>query len=378
MLAVVAACGKDTVGPYPSVVFITQPSTAIAGEPIEPAVEVMVRGAFGRALGGTVTLALDPNPCGWHLVGALTAQVIDTTARFEDLALDMVGRGYTLRASFNGASAMSAPFDVHSGIVTEPLALENVLCLEIDLHGDGESLTYVPEDDSFWIADDNRETIHEVDRQTGSYGLQITMDTILAALPDAGQCDDGDGDPNTACSYVDNFELLAYDPAGLSLYVINTVDTPSDGAAIFRLTKGGCAGCFTPENWQPLPVGPSYRSIVVADGQMYLALSDRIYAYDYDTNQVASVDANGDSLPPAYATPSQVAGLSFDGTFMWILTRSRILYQVEWDTRTEVQSHELDAFGFSLPRGLEIVRDTIYVLEGDAPNPIYVLSQRQP
>jgi hypothetical protein len=167
MLAVVAACGKDTVGPYPSVVFITQPSTAIAGEPIEPAVEVMVRGAFGRALGGTVTLALDPNPCGWHLVGALTAQVIDTTARFEDLALDMVGRGYTLRASFNGASAMSAPFDVHSGIVTEPLALENVLCLEIDLHGDGESPTYVPEDDSFWIADDNRETIHEVDRQTG-------------------------------------------------------------------------------------------------------------------------------------------------------------------------------------------------------------------
>jgi hypothetical protein len=350
----------------------------IAGQPIQPAVEVMVRGPFGHPLGGTVTLALDPNPCEWHLAGTLTVEIIDSTARFGDLTLAIVGQGYTLRASSNGASAMSEPFDVESGVTTGPLRLENVLCLEIGLLGDGESLTYVHQDDSFWIADDNRETIHEVDRRTGVYGRQVTIDTILVALPEAGQCDDGDGDPNTACSYVDNFELLAYDPVGLSLYVINTVDVPTDGAAIFRLKKEACAGCFTPESWQPLPVGPSYRSIVVADGQMYLAVRDRIYPYDYDTNQVATVDVNGDSLPPAYATPSQVAGLSFDGTFMWILTRSRILYQVEWGTRTEVQSHDLDAFGFSLPRGVETVRDTIYVLEGEVPNPIYVLSQRQP
>jgi hypothetical protein len=378
LLAAVAACGKDTVGPYASVEFITQPSMAIASEPIQPAVEVMVRGALGRPLSGTVTLALDPNPCGWSLAGTLTAEVIDSTARFGDLALDKVGHGYTLRASSRGASAVSEPFDVHSGIVTGPLALENVLCLEIDLHGDGESLTHVPEDDSFWIADDNREMIHEVDRGSGTYGLQITMDTILAALPDAVQCDDGDGDPNTTCSYVDNFELLTYDPAGRSMYVVNTVDGPTDAAAIFRLTKEACAGCFRPESWQPLPVGPSYRSIIVADGQMYLALGDRIYPYDYDTNRLATVDTNGDSLPPAYVTPRQVAGLRFDGTHMWILTRGRTLYQVEWATRNEIGSHELDPFGVSLPRGVQIVRDTIYVLEGDAPNPIYVLSQRQP
>ena len=79
-------------------------------------------------------------------------------------------------------------------------------------------------------------------------------------------------------------------------------------------------------------------------GQLYLALGDRIYTYDYDTNEVATVDEDGDSLPPTYSTSSSVVALSFDGTFMWILTRSRVLYQVEWATRTELQSYELDAF----------------------------------
>jgi hypothetical protein len=267
---------------------------------------------------------------------------------------------------------------VRSGILTEPLVLETVLCSTRNPQGDGESLTYVPEDDSFWIADDNRDSFYEVDRRTGAYGAQVTLDTILAALPDAGQCDDGDGDPNTVCSYVDNFELLAYDPAERSMYAINTVDMPDDRPAIFRLAKGACAGCFTPESWQPLLVGPSYKSIIVVAGQVYVALSGRLYPYDYDTNQLATVDANGDSLPPAYATSSPVLGLSFDGTFLWILTHSRVLHEVEWATRTERRSFDLDAFGFSLPRGLEVVRDTIYIIEGDAPNLIYVLSQRQP
>lgn len=379
VLAVVAACGtRETAGPDRTVIFIAQPSTVIAGEPIEPPVEVTVRDASGQPLAETVTLELDPNPCEWHLAGTLTAQVIDGTARFAGLALDKVGQAYTLRASSDGATAMSEPFDVHSGIVSEPVVLENVLCLKPNPQGDGESLTYVPEDDRFWIADDTQESIYEVDRRTGAYSSQITLDSVLEALPEAGHCDDGDGDPNTTCSYVSEFELLAYDPAGQMLYVVNSVNTSTDRPAIFRLAKGTCAGCFTPESWQPLPVGPSYRSVIVVAGQIYLALVNDIYPYDYDTNQLATVDEDGDSLPPTYSTPSSVVALSFDGTFMWILTRNRTVHQVEWATLTELQRYELDVYGFSLPRGLEVVRDTIYVLEGDAPNPIYVLSQRQP
>ena len=377
-LAVAVGCGGDSTGPGPgpSLVFITQPGEAIAGEPIDPAVEVMVRSASGRPLGGTVTLTLDNNPCGFQFSGSLTAEVSDTTAVFADLTVGQVGKGFALRASSNGASALSEPFDVRSGVVTELLTLENAVCLEVEFHGDGESLSYVPEDNSFLIADDNRELIYEVDPKTGQHGSEIMLGAILEALPDAGQCDDGDGDPNTVCSYVDNFELLEYDPAERYLYVVNTVDAPTDRPAVFRLAKGSCAGCFIPESWQPLPIGPSYRSVIVAAGQMYMALTASIYPYDYATNQLANVDAIGDPLPPTYATSSSVAGLSFDGTYMWILTRSRVLYQVEWATRTEYRMFDLDAFGFSLPRGAEVVRDTIYVVEGDLPNLIYVLTQR--
>ncbi|MGD8867485.1 MAG: hypothetical protein PVI01_07635 [Gemmatimonadales bacterium] len=380
-VVLLASCREDSSGPdrISSVAFVRQPSGAIAGEAIEPPVEVMLRSALGRPLMGTVTVSLDPNPCSWQLSGTLTAEVSDTTAVFGDLALDKVGRGYALRASADGVSALSAPFDVSSGVVGAPVILENVLCTKPNPQGDGESLTYVPEDDNFWIADDNNNAIYEVDRRTGTYRSQITLETILDVLPDAGQCDDEDDDPNTHCSYVNEIELLAYDPDGRSLYLVNTVNTPGiDRPAIFRLRKEACTGCFAPESWQPLPTEPSYWSIFAVEGELYLAIGKCIYAYDYDTNRLATVDADGDSLPPAYETSSSILALSFDGTFMWILTHSRLLYQVSWATRTERRSYELDGFGFSLPRGMEVVNDTIYVLEGDVPNPIYVLSQRQP
>lgn len=378
LAAAVAGCGQDPAapGPGPSVVFLTQPTTAIAGQVIQPPVAVTVRGASNPA---TVTVTLDPNPCGWLLAGSLAAQVVETVARFPDLSLDKVGLGFTLRASSGQVSAVSAPFDVRSDIVTEAVVLENVLCLKPNPQSDGESLAYVPEDDTFWIADDDRRSIYEVERLTGAYRSEIALSTILEALPDAGQCDDGDGDPTTVCSYVEEFELLAYDPDGGALYVVNTVNTsPPDRPAIFRLTKGACAGCFTPESWQPLDVGPLYSSLVVVEGELFLALRNRLYAYDYATNRPATVDTNGDSLPPAYEAPNRMMALSFDGTFMWILTSQRVLYQVEWATRTQRGTSDLGAFNFADPRGLEIVRDTIYVLESEAPNPIYVLSQRQP
>lgn len=377
-VAAVVACGGDAAGPGSSVEFVTQPSTTIAGRAVEPAVEVTVRDAFGRPLEATVTLELDPNPCNWQLGGTLTAKVSDETARFEDLIPYVVGQGYTLRASSEGASATSVPFDVRSHIVTESVYLENVLCARPNVGGDGESLAYVPVDDSFWLADDNRNTLSEVDRLTGAMGAEIRRALILGALPDVRACDDGDGDPETTCSYVNQFEQLAYDEIGQALLVLNTVDSPADRPAIFRLTRGTCAGCFTPESWQPLPPESSYSGISVVGGQIYLALSRRIYAYDYDSNELVTLDANGNSLRPAYVTPRPVVEMSYDGEFMWILTNDGVLRQVDWSTLTESRTYELDPFDFSLPRGVEVVRDTIYILEGDSPNPIYVLTQHRP
>lgn len=367
---------KDSVGPN-TIAFTVQPSGGLTGEQIMPPVEVSVRDAFGDPLSGTVTITLDPNPCGWALGGTRTANLNGGTARFDDLSLDKIGRGYTLRASSGPLNAMSRLFDVVSPITNEPIIHDNLLCTKPNAQTDGESLTWVPEDDAFWIANDNKVGIYQVDRRTGATLSAIGRNEFIAALPDAAICDDGDGDPNTTCSYTNEFEQVAYDPGARILYVVNTVNTTTaDRPAIFRLAKGACAGCFTIQDWQPLPMGPTYGALVLADGSILVAHRNRLYGYDWASNTVATVDASGDSLPPLYATPTDIAAVGFDGTAMWILTQRRLLHKVQWSTKTLLVQYDLGPFSISTPKGLETIRDTIYVLEGDVPNPINVFTIR--
>ena len=373
-MAALTGCG-DTVGPS-TIAFSTQPVNSLAGEEISPAVEVTVRDAFGDPVGGAVAIALDPNPCNWRLSGTLVAELVGGVARFADLSLDKIGRGYTLRSSIGSLSAVSRPFAVTSPIANHPLVHDNVLCTKPNTQGDGESLTLVPEDDAFWIGDDNRDGIYQVDRGTGATLSAIGRSDFLTALPDAGVCDDGDGNPNTTCSYVNEFEQVAYDPVGKLLYVVNTVNTSADRPAIFRLRKETCAGCFTIEDWQPLPLGPTYGTLGTADGVLLVSLGNGVYAYDYETNQLENEDEDGNPLPPLYSTPSAIVGLGYDGSSMWILTQQRQVYEVRWATKTQLAQYDLGPFSVATPRGIETISDTIYVLEGDVPNPINVFTIR--
>ena len=373
-LAPLTGCG-DTVGPS-SITFSTQPANSLAGEQISPAVEVTVRDALGDPVAGTVAIALDPNPCNWRLSGTLVAELVGGVARFADLSLDKIGRGYTLRTSLGSLSAVSRPFAITSPITNHPLVHDDVLCTKPNMQADGESLTWVPEDDAFWIGDDNRDGIYQVDRGTGATLSAIGRSDFLTALPDAGVCDDGDGNPNTTCSYINEFEQVAYDPIGGLLYVMNTINTSADRPAIFRLRKGTCTGCFTIEAWQPLPLGPSYGTLGTADGDLLISIGNGIYVYDYETNQVPNEDEDGSPLPPLYSTPSVIVGLGYDGSSMWILTQQRLVYEVRWATKTQLAQYDLGPFSLATPRGIETISDTIYVLEGDVPNPINVFTIR--
>jgi len=375
LVALALVCCRDSVGPD-TIAFTVQPAGGVTGEQIMPPVEVSVRNAFGDPLSGTVTLTLDPNPCGWVLGGRRAVDLNGGTARFDDLSLDKIGRGYTLRASSGPLTVMSRPFNVASPITNQPLIHDNLLCTKPNNQTDAESLTWVPEDDAFWVANDNRVGIYEVDRRTGKTLSSIGLNEFIAALPDANICDDGDGNPATTCSYVNEFEQVAYDPIAKILYVVNTVNTSTDRPAIFRLAKDACAGCFTIQDWQPLPVGPGYGSLGTADGNIIIAHRNRLYGYDYATNRVATVDASGDSLPPLYATPTDIVALGYDGSAMWILTQRRLLHKVLWSTKALLALYDLGPFSISTPKGLETIRDTIYVLEGDVPNPINIFTIR--
>jgi len=97
--------------------FTTDPARALAGDTIEPPVQVAVQDQFGNTVlpaSDIVTLqvGVTPEPAA-KLVGTLEVAAVNGVAVFPDLAIDSAGIGYTVRASSPKATgAESKPFDV--------------------------------------------------------------------------------------------------------------------------------------------------------------------------------------------------------------------------------------------------------------------------
>lgn len=387
-LALVLAAGLSHLGtacqepaaPEVHLAFLSVPTGGVAGQPLSP-IAVSVRDPAGRPLSGTVSLALHDNHCLAALSGTLAADAVDGVAEFGNVVIDVPQR-YRLEARVGGATTVSATFDLTGGVPGHTLELLTTLCSRPNSQGDAEAITYVPDDDDFWIGDDNRPSVFRVARGNGAYGGQLDSAAFLAAFPDAGACDDGDGDPSTSCSYLAELEGLAYDPDARRLYVVNTVNDPAasppvDKPAIYRLRKDSCRGCLAFESWQPLPVGPKYGAMVAARDSIYVAVGRNLYAYDYAANRVHATDADGDSLPPAYRAPTAIRDLAFDGPSLWVLG-SGAVYEIEWASGAQLGAHDLGPFAIHLPKGIEVVHDTVYVVDGRYPNRIYVLQRAAP
>ena len=121
-------------GPGVNLAFIVQPSTAVAGAPITPSMQVGVVDSFGNVVPtatGSVTLVLAANP-GNTRVQAF-APIISGIATLSNVHVDVAATGYTLRASSTGLPAVtSAPFDIvpgapdqaHSSITISPPSLD--------------------------------------------------------------------------------------------------------------------------------------------------------------------------------------------------------------------------------------------------------------
>src|SRR5512134_1424488 len=120
----VVASTPFTVDPASAalLVFTVQPSSAVAGGMIAPAVQVTARDALGNTatgFNGPVTLALGANPGGASLAGDTTASAVAGVATFAGISLDKSGVGYTLQASAAGLAAVaSAPFSVTPAAAT--------------------------------------------------------------------------------------------------------------------------------------------------------------------------------------------------------------------------------------------------------------------
>lgn len=366
---VAAACDSNNPrAPDPELrlTFVTPPSESTTSTVIAPPVAVSVTDSSGNVRDGIVSIVVDPNYCGATMSGTLTVEAQHGFAVFPDLAIDLPGDGYTLKAALGASTATSTPFGVASAVVGASLQELATLCLTPNEHRDASSLAYVPQDDAFWVTDDNLPGVHLITRAAGTFLRTIRDEEFESAFPDA-VCDDGDGDPATACSYTSEFEVATFDPATDSLYVINTVNDPMrvppvDKAAIFRLIRQNCASCYAFDAWQALPGGFSYNGAIVINGQLWVADGAVLYAYDFASNAV--------DTQTLLALPRNVHGLAFDGLNLWAQYNDEV-GKYAWPSGVELARHDLSIFSVDDPSGLEVVGGTIYVLEGlSGRNPI--------
>lgn len=81
--------------------FAQQPTDALAGQTISPAVTVRVEDANGNLVtssSATISVAISTNPGSGTLSGTLTATAVNGIATFSSLSIDKYGTGYTLQA----------------------------------------------------------------------------------------------------------------------------------------------------------------------------------------------------------------------------------------------------------------------------------------
>ena len=364
-----SACGSDSSGPDPiTLSFSVQPTTVEAGQPIQPDVTVTTSSSTPQ----TVTISIADDRCGATLSGQTSRQASDGVAVFQGLAIDIPADDYQLEARVLDRTSRSAQFDAVPSDLAGPLDQQPTLCLKDRPVGDASSLTWVQVDNVMWTADDNRNKLCGLDLQSGVCLNEVTAEDLISAFPDASNCDDGDGDPATSCSYTNELEVVAYDDRYGFLYVFNTVNDPSspvilDRPAVFRLRRGACRACIEYDSWNRLPPDYTYRAAVAIDGRQYISNGTDLHRYDYDLNSVTAD-------PVLQTSGSTITGLSYWNGTLFVLARSRQLAEVDWNTLEPEASYDLSPVGIRSANGVEVVRDTIYVLEGEPRNPIYVLT----
>src|SRR3989475_7541386 len=112
--------GIATLGGTPTdqLAFPVQPSGAVAGQIITPAVQVAARDSQGNtdlSFTGAVTVSLGNNPAGGLLGGTLTVGAVNGVASFGNLTISVAGTGYTLVGSASGAkNTTSDAFNITS------------------------------------------------------------------------------------------------------------------------------------------------------------------------------------------------------------------------------------------------------------------------
>ncbi len=235
---------------------------------------------------------------------------------------------------------------------------------------DAEGAAYVPNDaahpnigatDSLWLADDSGRTVWEVDPATGALKSSIPDAAWRATKQYDTNADTGTG--ATAGSNRDaDFESLAYDRASDTLYAFSgKCCTSSVLPTAFRLRRGS-DGSFHPDSFQALPSDSDYTAAAwhPGTGAVYVGGRSDLRTYEYRTNTPGS--------DFSISGVSGIRGMSFsaDGRDLFVVNSSTELLRADWSTKRLRTGWRLDLepFGIRDSRGVEVIGDQLFVLDG--------------
>ncbi|NEW59765.1 hypothetical protein GSY74_00575, partial [Sulfurovum sp. bin170] len=231
---------------------------------------------------------------------------------------------------------------------------------------DSESILYVAPNNSLWIADDNAHSVYEMDLTTKEVKAIYTRD-MLEEL--SGICRDENGEEIEDCDGLDDLESVVYDDVNDILYIF--VGSTSSIPAIFKLTRESIDGTFVlddeDENTIDFRILDSeYQAAQYIDGEMIVSIDYDLYSYDFET------DTHSSTLFTATGDEGNVYGMAYDeGGNAWMVTSKNYLIKIDWATKVRLASYKIaddDSIltynGVYDTRGLEIIDDKLYILEG--------------
>ncbi|MDH3571662.1 MAG: Ig-like domain-containing protein, partial [Gemmatimonadota bacterium] len=246
--------------------FSVQPTDAIAGESVAPAVAVEIQDALGSLVGGAsdaVTLAIGTDPSGGSatLAGAGPVGAVNGIATFSNVSVDVAAAGYTLLATSGTlTSATSDPFDLTAGTATQL-----VFTVQPSNTTAGATMTQV-----VVTAQDG------LGNTDGSYGAAVTL---TFANDGSGGTATLSGATATASNGVATFSTVSIDVAALG-YTLQASDgtLTSAPSAPFAITVGTASAANS--------------DAVVPNGTAGAATSIEIIVRDANDNPVTGEAAN--------------------------------------------------------------------------------------
>jgi len=220
--------------------------------------------------------------------------------------------------------------------------------------GDNEGSSFVPSDNSLWLADDNKNRIYEVNPTTGALKRTIPRSAFNNA-PKFG------GGPAAGTDRTNDFESIAYNRMRDVLYVFSgACCTSSIQATAFRLKRR--SGRFRVVSYQPLPGDADYTAAAWSptDDKLYVGKGEEMRWFNYATGAA--------SAPFSVAGVRGILGMEFGpaGANLFVTVNSERLIRIDWATRTVVSgwTFDLTPFGIRDARAVAKIRGRFFVSDG--------------